>query len=157
MTGSGSPGHCLSTLDKRDVKLFFQKDCFIKMMGGSHGLQGLFWEAGMHLIYFSTPLSIDSRALLLGTIKFLAAETEIAAGFPWSLSKPPLARPMSYAQRDLWVPWKQSKTETFLQNLLTFSTAWHFFSGLALLDFTLLSLRAAQSLYSFVVHINNRI
>lgn len=74
--------NCLSTLDKRDMKLFFQKVCFIQMMGGSRGLQGLFWEAGMHLICFSTPLSIDSSALLLGTIKFLAAETEIAAGFP---------------------------------------------------------------------------
>lgn len=82
MTGSGSPGHCLSTLDKKGLKVFFQKDCFIKMMGGSPGLQGLFWDAGMHLICFSTPLSINSGALLLDTIKFLAAETEIAAGFP---------------------------------------------------------------------------
>lgn len=52
------------------------------MMRGSRGLQSLFWEAGMHLICFSTPLSIDSGALLLNTIKFLALETEIAAGFP---------------------------------------------------------------------------
>lgn len=52
------------------------------MMGGSPRLQGLFWEAGMHLICFSTSLSISSGAFLLGTSTFLAAETEIAAGFP---------------------------------------------------------------------------
>lgn len=114
----------------------------------------MFPEAGMHLICFSIPLSIDSSALLHGTIKLLAAEREIAAHFPLNLSKPPLARPVSYAHGDLRVPWKRSKPETFLQNLLTFSKTSHFCSGLALLDFALLSLLAVQNLSSFVVNIN---
>lgn len=53
------------------------------MMGGSPGLQRISPEAGVHLICFSIPLSVDSSALLHGTIKLLlAAETEIAADFP---------------------------------------------------------------------------
>ena len=52
------------------------------MVGGFPGLHRVFPEAGVHLICFSIPLSIDSSALLHGTIKILAAETEIAAEFP---------------------------------------------------------------------------
>lgn len=105
---------------------FWKENCFITITGGSPGLQWVSLEPGVHLICFSIPLSVNSSSLLQGTIKLLlAVETQIAADFPWSLSKPSLAWPMSYAHGDLWVPWKQSKPETFLQNLLTFFLQLH--------------------------------
>lgn len=99
-------------------------------------------------LFFHPSVNWQQHTLLHSAIKLLAAEAEIAADFLWSLAKPSLARPMSYARRDLRVPWKQSKPETFLQNLLTFSTTSHFRSRLARLDLTLLSLHTARNFSS---------
>lgn len=46
-------------------------------------MQWVSLEPGVHLIWFSIPLSVNSSSLLQGTIKLLlAVETQIAADFP---------------------------------------------------------------------------